>query len=252
MKKISYYLALGVCSLTFLGSGIWYGYEQNFGNIKQEVLVQEHKKALSDLKVTDTESFDYQKIKAKVIENDQLNLTKKGVISMPSLDIFLPIYNQPYSQKALKLGAQQLPATTDGNESYSTAGQGNYILVAHNYSNGTQMFSALQQNLKNDAPYLVNGQKHDNNWLNGKSIYIANSAGVYEYQIDKQYIVSMTDLSVTKNTSSSELNILTCLEPSDNYRIVTHGILVKRYSWQNASQQVLKYFNYSNSHRYNL
>lgn len=229
-------LCLGLAIGTVIGTGGYYLYSQNVGNVRQHVV--DHQRAVT---VDDQTVPDRNTVRDQVVKNDyeKRGWQRLGTIAMPKLSIRLPIYNQPYNAAALKIGAQQIKARKDKTEVDTTIGTGNFILAAHNYADGKTMFSALQQMANKDAPYLVNNQPGHNAWLNDAKIYLANDRGVYEYRIDDQYTVKKDDLSVLQNTDDAVLNIVTCLYPSDEYRIITHARLVKQWDWQTVPDHVL-------------
>lgn len=225
-------------------TGGYYAYTQNIGNL-QQTIVNRNRKSKAKL-ANEQMKIDPSAIRRKVVNNQYQNKhwQKLGNIVIPNLQISLPIYNQPYNQDALKIGAQQLKSVNNQNiEIDNSMGNGNYILVAHNYNDGKSMFSALQQYSNKDEPYFVNHKLGTNNWLNGAVIYLANDQGVYQYTIDNQQTINEDDLSVRKNNSQATLNIITCLFPSDTYRIDTQAHLTKKWSWNSAPNDVLKCLN---------
>lgn len=210
-------------------------YSNNLFGINQDIAYLNRQK-MDDVNIEiSTQKLSQIKVKTTLGANI-------GSIAIPKLGILLPISNEPYSSSALKNGAQQM-ATNDGN--WKTLGTGNFILVGHNYANGYQYFSALQENVDSNYPYLQKNKCVDNEWLNGQQVYIANSNFVYDFQIDKQYLISKNDKNVLNDTPASEINLITCLEPDDSYRIVTHGVLKKKWRWRNAPVKVASYFDLS-------
>lgn len=219
-----------------LGSGLDIAYNKNVGGFKQTIAT--HDRQVMMVADTWTDRNGVRNIQRNVTANDT-QWKRIGSIAVPKLGILLPVYNQPYNLTALKQGAQVLP-TNSGN---STVGQGNLIIVGHNLENGHSDFSALQQVVSQNQPYLINGQKQTNNWLNGQMIYVATEKGVYEYKIDNQQLIGQHDLSVKNDTPTAQINLLTCLEPDDEYRIVTHGNLQHFWDWNSVPLYIADYFN---------
>lgn len=237
-------LCMTICSAGYLA------YSQNVGDVKQRVVSAQQIKEKENI-VKNADQANLYQVKRKVLAQTEskLNIQRQGVIAIPDLSIYLPIYNKPYNTTALKKGAQQLNAVNSNNvEINNSMGSGNYILVAHNYSDGKSMFSPLQQHINKDAPYLVNNKANDVNWLDGIQIYTANDKGIYKYQIENQRAIPERQVSIRKDTSKPTLTIITCLFPSDQYRIETQATLVKSWEWDSAPNNVLEYFN----QKYNL
>lgn len=241
MKKLSdIMLTIGVVSLLFFGG--YYIYSANLFNSTQAVASSSHKPlVVSDSKVPDSH---VETIHQEAIKNDQANLNRVGTVAVPDLGILLPIYNKPYDEQALLVGAQQLEAKGKDADQ-ATIGKGNFLLVAHNYTDGKKMFSPLQQNIGLNAPYLVNRHAQDNHWLDGKKIYLANDKGLYEYTIDVQRTIPGYKTDIQNNTDKPEINVITCLEPDDSWRIDTHGNLSQKWSWDQAPSNIVSYFDLS-------
>lgn len=236
-------MAIAVTLTMTIASGGYWAYADNVGNVRQTLVHhQQRSQRKVRARVQDQITINSEAVQRKVMEpmTGAKDVHRLGSIAIPSLNISLPIYNQPYNEQALSKGAQQMRAVNDQNIEVDTAmGNGNYVLVAHNYNDGKSMLSPLQQYINKDAPYLVNGKKQDNGWLNGTPIYLANDQGVYEYQVDNQRTLDEKDTSVRKNTEQAELNLITCLFPSDQYRIDTHAKLVKQWNWPDVPNNVL-------------
>lgn len=196
---------------------------------------------------------DRQKIAGIIAAQDQTanSLTKQGFVAIPKLSILLPIYDNAYSAKALNLGAN----TAQKGTPVPTMGQGNYTLAAHNWDNGYTAFSALQQKLKQNAPYYANGQFGSSDWLNGQTIYLANGDGVFRYQITGQDGVSQDDVSVlnpnARDEDKAKLTIVTCLFPDTTKRIITNAKFVGFDDWADASNAEVSYFD-TKSQKINL
>lgn len=224
--------------LVILFVGI-FAYNKNVLGIKQTIGEKNQQDMLSKVNITAQEVAQVKTQSKKV---------KVGTIAIPKLGILLPIDNQPYNTKALKQGAQQME--TNGNH-WDTLGKGNFIVVGHNFANGYQYFSALQQNTNSNYPYLQNGQVINNKWLNGQHIYIATQNQIFDFKIDNQKTIKKDDYQVLSDSAYPEINLITCLEPNDNYRIVTHGILINTWNWQNAPTRIVSYFDLK-CHHYNI
>lgn len=237
---LNIYIVLSLVGTTF--ALCWFCYSYNIFNSKQKSInllrVVEH----SYSKKTIT-SINISTISQSVIKEDLPEANKLGVVAFPYLGIYLPIYDKPYDQYVLKKGANQLKAIDENKDITNTdIGQGNLILVAHNYSDGQTMFSALQQNMGQLEPYIIDGSLQNNYWLSNKPVYVATKERIYEYVIDHQEVISKNNVNIRTNTTSSIINIITCLEPEDNMRIVTFGKLNNQYTWQAAPISIVKYF----------
>lgn len=209
----------------------------NVGNIQQKIASNAQQKMLIEPVFVTKEKVS--KVQETVVDSPK-GLQKVGEIAVPKLGILMPIYNQPYNKKALEKGSQQM-STISGQT--STLGVNNFIVVGHNYADGHSAFSALQENLNQDQPYLQKGQKSSDDWLNGQQIYVANKNNIYDFQIDRQYLIDESDQRVLQDSKQAEINLITCLEPSDQYRIVTHGVLKQKWNWEQAPLNIIDYFN---------
>lgn len=157
----------------------------------------------------------------------------EGSVIIPSLEIRENIYRQS-DKFALNKGSELLNTSGD----YKSFGNGNLVLAAHNYNDNMHGFSRLQQNANHDEPYLVNSVLGTNDWLNGQKILIVNKKNIFVYNIDGQRAVKATDTRVLFQTPNKELNLITCLFPSDNYRIVTHAQQINSYTWSDVPQAI--------------
>lgn len=209
----------------------------NVGNIQQKIASNAQQKMLVEPVFVTKE--EVSKVQETVVDSPD-GLQKVGEIAVPKIGILMPIYNQPYNKKALEEGSQQM-ATISGQT--STLGVNNFIVVGHNYTDGHSAFSALQENLNQDQPYLQKGQKSSDDWLNGQQIYVADKNNIYDFQIDRQYLIDESDQRVLQDSKQAEINLITCLEPSDQYRIVTHGVLKQKWNWKQAPLNIVDYFN---------
>lgn len=242
-KRIYDVVLISVIIIWIFALGI-VGYQHDIGHWRQTVVVNERQQMMTKHVITNnlnvTDIRNNVSIKLPGIGH------RVGTIAIPKLGILLPVGSEPNQAPALAQGAQQLLTTADEKPGY-----GNFIIVAHNYGDGKTMFSALQQYVWQDTPYLIGNKCHENNWLDGQHIYVATSQRIYDYVIQGQNIVKDNDLSIKQNLSGNEINVLTCLIPTDSYRIVTHGTLKRSWSWKQAPQSVLIDFDLNHFH-YNL
>lgn len=216
-----------------------FAYNKNAFNIKQTVGEHHRQEMVKNVKISTQEITQIQAQSSNV---------KVGTIAIPELGILLPIDNQPYSAVALRQGAQQVE-TNDNH--WDTLGKGNFVVVGHNFANGYQYFSALQQYANDNYPYLQNGRLANNRWLNDQHIYVACRDQIFDFEIDNQKTIAKDDYQVLQNSDYPEINLITCLEPNDNYRIVTHGTLINTWNWNNAPKKVVSYFDLK-YHHYNI
>ncbi|MGX5378218.1 class A sortase [Ligilactobacillus sp. LYQ135] len=242
-KRLNLLIFLDLVVLLVSGSVILY--QQNIGNFKQFIAIKCRQKMSYNNTPTTPQKIDG--IAEGVIDNTT-DFTKLGEIAIPKLGILLPIYNRPYDQTALNKGAQQMP-TNSGD--IDTLGHGNLVIVGHNYNDGHSDFSALQEYINNNQPYLKNNQCHINNWINGQKIYIATSQKIFEYSISKQYLIKEDNTDVLNDSNDAQINLITCLEPNDQYRIITTGTLEAQWDWKTAPVSIINYFNHQ-KFKYNL
>lgn len=157
----------------------------------------------------------------------------EGTVIIPQLSIRENIYSQD-DQQALNKGAEHLA----NNGIQFALGQGNLVLAAHNYNDSKSRFSRLQENSNQDYPYLVCNKKGSDSWLNGTIIFIANSKNIFVYQVDDQKTVKADDTNVLDQSNLNELTLITCLFPSDQYRIITHAKQIHAYTWEKTPQSI--------------
>lgn len=241
---------VAIAFITVLVSTGIYAYQRNTFHLKQAV-VTSTREPLNTTDVNVEDKIDNSFIKDFVMKNDETGLSRQGIIAIPDLGILLPIYNKPYDDNALKVGAQQLKALQNQQETNATMGQGNLILVAHNYTDGKTVFSPLQQTSGQNYPYLIGRRTQDNHWLDNKKIYTANQNGFYEYTIDTQKTIPEYALDVRNDSVNSQINVITCLSPDSSFRIVTHGNKTNQWNYSNVPTQIANYFNL-NKQKFNL
>ena len=226
-------------------AGGYYGYQENTLNIRGTIQREELKQRVkvSNEKITQPERQAIVDRVMKETHRDE-GLHKQGFVSMPLLGILQPIFDNAYSEVGLDAGANYANRTVDDpdGDQVPVMGQGNYGLASHNFNDGKTGFSALQERLNQDAPYLVDGQLKGSDWLNGQPIYMANRSGIYEYKVTGQSLVNKGDTDVLRQTQSPQLTIISCLFPSTQYRIITKASLDKKWEWHNAPDKVVHYF----------
>jgi len=184
-------------------------------------------------------------ISKMVMYNGASGFKKQGMVSIPSVNILLPIYNDAYSDKGLSYGAAYANRSKIDPKGTSVPmfGHGNYGLAAHNFNDGKTGFSSLQEKMNSNMPYLRdNEQLGGSSWLNGQNVYLANGSSIFVYQITGQRTVSSKDTSVLNKSNKTKLTIISCLFPNTNYRIVTSAELVKTVSWADASDTEISLF----------
>lgn len=244
MKKIIKIVVEVLLMVTIL-FGIGYtAYQYNWFGIHGYVVEKVQSRKITTIKTPiKTVSTRYD-MRNCLMRQTQPGLQKQGFVSVPQVGILEPVFNDAYSEKGLKAGASYANRNEvdPQGKQVPVMGQGNYGLASHNFDDGLTGFSGLQQHYKDDAPYLVDGQRYENNWLNGKPIYLANAKGIYKYKITKQVLVTADDVSVLNPTQTAQVTIITCLFPSTQYRIITTGYLTKTYTWKKAPSRVVNYF----------
>lgn len=240
IDKICQYILLIIilCSISYIF------YQQNWLDVHNKIVqeIRSHKVVVDDNRKMSL--IDRNKIRQRLMRETQMGLKKQGFVSIPVVGIFEPIFNDAYSEKGLQAGANYANRNRidPTGKQVPIMGQGNYGLASHNFDDGLTGFSGLQQNYQDDSPYLVNGQKKNNNWLNNQAIYLANSEGIYEYRIKQQRLVKADDVSLLDPSQKSQVTIITCLFPSTAYRIITIGQLKKSYTWAKAPGHIINYF----------
>lgn len=200
---------------------------------------------IKKIEIADTE-YKYDVLQRRQIRNlimkqTHPGLSKKGIISIPSIKILLPVFNSAYSKSGLKAGANfaNKSEVDPYGKSQVKLGKGNVGIAAHNFNDGKTAFSALQQNKNRDYPYIYHHHILVNNWLNGNLVYVANANGIYVYKISRQELVSKYDVSILNTTKVPQLTLITCLYPNDHYKIVTKAFLIKKYNWQTAPDKAI-------------
>lgn len=139
-----------------------------------------------------------------------------GVISMPSIDMTLPITNGVSNQN-LALSAGTLRPDVK-------MGQGNYALAGHNMSNlgPKTLFS----------PLYYKGKV-------GQMIYVTDLKHVYEYRVTQKQFVSKYRTDLVQNTKEKMITLITCDATGAN-RLMVRGTYVKKMSYRHAPTSVRK------------
>lgn len=227
-----------ILSILWIVSILFFLYSINAFKLQNKVVTQTR----TPIKTTQTaDTATIARIKRLASTNDVSKLQKRGLISVPSVGIFEPIYNDAYSNYGLKYGANQV--MNNQATSLPNFGINNVVIASHNYSDGKTGFSPLQQNVNRNDPYITNGIAQTNKWLNNKPIYLANSQGVYVYKITEQYIAKLSNRQPLNQSKHAELTLLTCLEPNDSFRLITKAKLIEAYPWDKAPNKIINYFN---------
>ncbi|MFL1696009.1 class A sortase [Weissella kandleri] len=233
--------------MTVIGSVILIGYYTNFMGMQAWVMDVYNQQATKQIQRKAKQPISRKQVAQMVMrdQNPDDRFNKQGFVAIPSRAILLPIYDDAYSNQGLNLGADFANRTHEdpNGTQVPVMGQGNYGLAAHNFNDGQTGFSALQERLNQNQPYLQNGRLNGSSWLNGNKIYLANADGIYEYVIRGQKTVQKDDVGVLDSSQNAQLTIISCLFPSTEYRIVTSSDLVHNYSWEAAPKQVIGYFN---------
>lgn len=217
-----------------------YLYKLNTFNLYEKNIEKQRKSdvVIVDHKISET---DRQRIRSTVADQTSNKYKKSGFISIPSLGILMPIFNDANNSDGLKIGASR----TNSDEvpiEYQSFSDGNQVLAGHNYNDGKTAFGPLQQRVSSDKEYVENGQYKSNYWLNENVVYLADSKYIYQFQISGQRIVNGDDLSVLKQTALPKLTLITCLYPDDTKRIITTANFIKKSDWKNAKDLEVGYF----------
>lgn len=246
-KEIIFKTAIGLSGSLVLLTGFYYGYTTNRLGIKNQVTKEVTRNVVNlvpkELVIKKNERI---RIAKQIMRETQVHegIQKQGFISIPKCGILLPIFDNENDYKGLDFGAVYANRSAEdvNGKKKPIFGESNYCLASHNFNDGLTGFSPLQEIISSDYPYLVNGTKSESKWLNGEKIYLANEEMVYEYTIDRQFIVNKTDISVLNSSNTPKVTIITCLYPSDQYRIITSATLTNQYSINSAPTEVINLF----------
>lgn len=146
-----------------------------------------------------------QVLKAQMDKNKPNSI---GIVSVPEVNMQLPIM-YGVSNKVLSIGAGTMKENMP-------MGKRNYVLAGHNVRNQVSLFSPL-------TVAKV-----------GMKAYVTDYEKVYEYKIDKRYIVQPTQVDVINDhKGKNELTLITCIEKGTK-RLITHANLVSVYNIDEA------------------
>lgn len=131
-----------ICSIGYIC------YQQNWFDIHNKTVqtIRTHKVKVDSRKKIDRS--ERSKIRQRLMRETQTGLKKQGFVSIPTVDILEPVFNDAYSETGLQAGANyanrsQVDPT---GKQVPVMGQGNYGLASHNFDDGLTGFSGLQQN----------------------------------------------------------------------------------------------------------
>jgi sortase A len=160
--------------------------------------------------------FDFSQVKpesARTLSRyvDKSKIRKLGMITIPALDMTLPIV-EGVSPNALLIGAGTFSPT-------QKMGQGNYSLMGHNVHDGLTLFAPLERAKVGMLAYLNNG-KH-----------------TYVYRVNKINMVAPTELSVLDSHKKRELTLVTC-NANGQQRIIVHAQLQDKANETNAQRTI--------------
>lgn len=138
----------------------------------------------------------------KAMFSDTENNIGIGLLAIPSVNLKLPIFREATNTNLLK-GAGMM------NEVFKGFNVGNIILAGHHMKKEGLLFQPL---MKLEV---------------GRSVYIMDQEKVYEYRMEKPYIVNEEDTSVLTEPFDG-LTLITCDVPvPTNKRLIYQGKLVK-------------------------
>lgn len=247
MKYKSSLIVLIISGVLLVASLVVFMYSKNAFNVRE---AQARAKIAEVVLPIQLEERDLEKnrgnIRTSIMRQSQKdnNITKQGFVSIPELGILLPIFDDAYSEASLSDGANIVKTEDEKSKTLKSQIE-NYnvfYLAGHNYNDGVTAFSALQETMNDNYPYLVNGNPNSNDWLKGKKLYLADDEYIYEFEIGIQETISGNDWSIAKGDTKYSLKLISCLYPNSAYRIITNASLITKYSWGNVPLEVLNYF----------
>ena len=167
-------------------------------------------------------TYDYGQVKRLTMSNiataraNARNLKIVGVITIPSINLNLPI-SKGITNQNLALSAGTFRPDMK-------MGQGNYALAGHNMSNlgPTVLFS----------PLYFKGKI-------GQKVYITNLKKIYEYQITEKKFISKYDTQVVANTHQRIITLVTCDATGAN-RLMVRGKYLKKFNYRDAPASLRK------------
>jgi len=213
MKKRILPICLIVIGLIFLISPAIKNYmvsslsKKSYENLtiepEQESIV-EQSKSIADIDFAN----DHDVLKAMF--SDTKNNVGIGLLAIPSVNLKLPIFREATNTNLLK-GAGMM------NEVFQGFDVGNVILAGHHMKKEGLLFQPLTK-------------------LAGGSVYIMDHEKVYEYRMEKPYIVNEEDTSVLSE-SFDGLTLITCDVPTPTKkRLIYQGKLVNEVEKQEMEE----------------
>ena len=204
MKKRILPICLIVIGLVFLISPVMKNYmvsslsEKSYENLtiepEQESVVDQSK-AIADI------DFASDRDVLKAMFSDTENNVGIGLLAIPSVNLKLPIFREATNSNLLK-GAGMMKEVFQG------FNVGNVILAGHHMKKEGLLFQPL---MKLEV---------------GGSVYIMDHEKVYEYRMEKPYIVNEDDTSVLTEPFDG-LTLITCDVPTPTTkRLIYQGKLV--------------------------
>lgn len=156
------------------------------------------------------------------LQNAKIDLPVIGGITIPQLNINLPIFNGT-SNEAMSFGSGTLSPS-------QMMGQGNYALASHHIFDVVKksdlLFSPLEK--------AVAGQK----------IYITDKTSVWEYTITEKFIVSPEQVEVLDEIPNKKvITLITCTDLEATQRIIVRGELTAEYDYNDMPNEAVNGFN---------
>lgn len=214
MKKLILPICLIVIGLIFIISPVIINYivssisEKSYENLtiesEQESIVDQSK-YIADI------DFANDRDVLKAMFSNTENNTGVGLLAIPSVNLKLPIFREATNTNLIK-GAGMM------NEVFQGFNVGNVILVGHHMKKEGLLFQPLT------------------NLEVGGSVYIMDHEKVYEYRMEKPYIVNEEDTSVLTEPFDG-LTLITCDVPTPTTkRLIYQGKLVKEVKKQEMEE----------------
>ncbi len=184
--------------------------------------MKEHRE---DKKVTTQATYDPEQVKSLNTEDilaaqfSQENLSAVGALSIPSVNITLPIF--------LGVGYNTMMYGSGTMKPDQVMGQGNYALASHTIFDmqGRAITDILFGN-------LVHAQE-------GQEIYITDKEKVYLYVIDKiEQLSEENGEVILDHSNKKELTLVTCLGYRVSGRLVIHGNLKSVKDYNNQTDKI--------------
>ncbi|WP_100401855.1 class A sortase [Bacillus sp. FJAT-42315] len=153
-------------------------------------------------------TFDYEAITPPTMTNvlsSSVNMDDPaviGVITIPDVDIELPILKGTTNANLLIGAATMRPD--------QQMGQGNYALAGHHTRSKDQFFGHVPELKK------------------GADIYVTDKKNKYHYKVTENKIISETETDVINDTTENKITLITCDVPTKtNKRVMVQGVLVE-------------------------